>query len=357
MADINSPREFLAELLELVDGLNAARAELNECTEKRDNLEGTLAAIRKSIEREKNETVKSRREDLENGFDKQISEVEDELDEINQRRQQALNEGMKKRAEEATKGVRQETDTFKNAFKNYVQAQKLPFILRSQLYYKLFCPGIIGYLAYLALFVIIIVFSVYMIKERGAAGLSITPFMILGAIDIALIFIYIMIWSNTRVRYRDEIKNCLNILESIKKNEKTARNIENNIIRTGDDSTYNLHEFDEQIAAANQKKAELQAQKAAAVNQFEAETRARLTDDIDLSYKDKVDSKLAEISAGTEAVNAAAKKATELETRLNNDFISYVGAKNISHERIERLIELIDSNEAATVSEAVSRLE
>ena len=185
----------------------------------------------------------------------------------------------------------------------------------------------------------------------------ITPFMILGAIDIALIFIYIMIWSNTRVRYRDEIKNCLNILESIKKNEKTARNIENNIIRTGDDSTYNLHEFDEQIAAANQKKAELQAQKAAAVNQFEAETRARLTDDIDLSYKDKVDSKLAEISAGTEAVNAAAKKATELETRLNNDFISYVGAKNISHERIERLIELIDSNEAATVSEAVSRLE
>ena len=357
MADINSPKEFLSELSELVDGLNKSKEELREYTEKKSNLEGTLAAIRNGIEREKNETVKSRRADLEKGFDKQIKEVDSKLEEINSRRKKALDEGMKQRAEEATKGVRAQIDTFKNAFKTYVEAQKLPAILKSTLYYKLFCPGIVGYLIYLAIFIAILLFAGFTIKSRFTEGSPVMPFVVLAVIDISLFFIYIAVWSNTRVKYRDEIKNCLNILESIRKNEKTTKDIEDNIKKTGDDSSYDLHEYDEEIAAENQKKAQLKAQKATAVNQFEAETRARLIEDIELSHKEKVDGKLEEIRENDELMKKASEKTTELETRLNHDFISYVGAKNITHERISRLIELVDNGEAATVSEAVAKLE
>ncbi len=357
MADINSPKEFLSELSELVEKLNRAKEELREYTEKKSNLEGTLEVIRNGIEREKNETVKSRRADLEKGFDKQIKEVDSKLEEINSGRKKALDEGMKQRAKEATKGVRAQTDTFRNAFKNYADSQKLPAILKSTLYYKLFCPGIVGYLVYLAAFAAILVFAGFTVKSRLAANLNIMPFIVLAAADIALFFIYIMIWSNTRVKYRDEIKNCLNILESIRKNEETTRSIEDNIRKIGDDDSYDLHKYDEEIAVENKKKAQLQAQKAEAVNQFETETRARLIEDIDFGYREKVDKKLEEIRENDELVRKASEKTTELETRLNHDFISYVGAKNITGERISRLIELVDNGEATTVSEAVSRLE
>ena len=357
MADINSPKEFLTELSELVTELDKAKTELKDCAEEKANLDGRLEAIKASVEKEKAETVRERRADLESGFDKQIRAVDAELDDINADRKKALNEGMKKRAEEATKGVRSETDSFKNAFQSYVGAQKLPWILKRRFYYSLFCPGVIGYIFYVLLFAAILIFAGMMTKSRAAAGLSITPFFVLGVIDIILLFIYIMIWSNTRVRYRDEIKNCLNIINSIKRNEETARNIEENIKKTGDDNSYDLHEYDEKIASVNEKRAQLSAQKAEAVNQFESVTRAKLIEDIDLNRKAKLDETAAAIEESAKRLKAAADKATELETRLNQEFISYVGAKNITSDRIAGLKELIESGQASSVSEAVSKLD
>ena len=72
MADINSPREFLTELLGLTDQLEADRTALIECGERKKSLENAFASMKNSIEKEKNKTISDRRSDIETGFDKQL---------------------------------------------------------------------------------------------------------------------------------------------------------------------------------------------------------------------------------------------------------------------------------------------
>ena len=357
MADVNSPKEFLNELTGLIDQLDADRAELAERSEKKKSAESLMASMKNSIEKEKARTIKARRADIEAGFDKQIKAVNAELKGVNDKRQKALNDGMRERTREATKGVKQEADAFKNALKAYAGTNKLPAILKTRAYYRIFCPGMVGYIIYLLIFLAVMYFSASMVKQRAAAGLGTGPFFIVGIVAIALLFLYIMIWSNTHVRYRDEIKNCLGIIASIKANERQAKNIEKNIRKAGDDNTYGLHEFDAEIAELDKKKAALESQKAGAVNEFEAVTKDRLTADIDDSYKDKLAERSAEIAELSAGLKEVSDRISAGETRINQEFIPYVGAENLTHERAAALAEMIENGTAVSVSEAVSKLE
>lgn len=357
MADINSPKEFLTELLGITDQLEADRTALIECGERKKSLENAFASMKNSIEKEKNKTISDRRYDIETGFDKQLKAVNAELKSAGDKRQKALNEGMKAKTKEATKGVKQEADAFKNALKAYAGTNKLPAILKSRLYYRIFCPSIFGYLVYLAILLLIMYISGSMTKAKALAGESTTVYFAIGLVAIVLLFAYIMIWSNTRVRYRDEIKNCLNIINSIKANEKKARNIEKTIKKAGDDSSYDLHEFDTELAGLNQKKAEIEAQKAGALNEFETVTKDRLMADIDENYKDRLAEKTAEINDAAAEHKAVSDRITAAESRINKEFVSYIGAKNLDRNKINMMLEMLENGTAASVSEAASKLD
>ena len=68
MPDITFPREFLTDALNVVDTLDADRQQLQQYNDHKKQLDKSLETMTRNIEREKAETVKSRRADIEEGF-------------------------------------------------------------------------------------------------------------------------------------------------------------------------------------------------------------------------------------------------------------------------------------------------
>ena len=357
MADVSSPKEFLTELLMTVDALDADKSELDGLLSAKKQLEGALDSLTKNTEKEKISMVRSRREDIAAGFDRQIKAAKSEVRTAGSRRQKALNEGMDKKAKEATKDVRGENEGHRETLKTYVRNHKLPPVFKSRFYYALFCPGIIGYVILAALFCIIMGISGAMITRSAAASASIAPWVFMGIIAIVLAFAYIIIWANTRIRYRDEIKSCLNIIKSIRKNEKQARKIERSIKKAGDDDSYDLHEYDEALKEKQTKLEEAEEARKQALLKFDEDTALKLKEEIEARHAEEKTSLKDRISANEAEINSAKERIRASENEINSRFISYVGAANIDHDRVAAMIKLIDEGTAGTVSEAVAKLD
>lgn len=359
MEENRTPQEFLNDLLQITETLEASRKELSDCKEKRAKLDSALDNLKKGIEKEKAQTLKTRRADLESGFDKQLKAIDQEIDAVSARRQKALNEGMKARVKEQTAGYKQASVDCRMMLKNYVKEHRLPMILNTKLYYKLFCPGALGYLLYALLF-IAVMFVLILLGHNtiaGGAGVrTLVPHIAIGAGVLVLTAIYIFIWANTRVKYRDEIRHCQDILKNIRTNQKTTKAIEKNIMTAKDDSTYDLHEYDAELEAKNTKRAEINMQKSQAIWQFESQTQQQLVQEIDNAYAEKLAQANADLQAGVQALREASEKVSGAESFINQNYISFVGEKNLKPERIRELIRLVESGDAASVSDAVTRL-
>lgn len=357
MTDINKPKEFLTELLQTVDALDAGKAQYKELEKNSKDLLNSSKSMMKAIEREKNDTVSSRRNDLEAGFNKQLKTINSELKTVQDKRQKALNAAMDKKAKEATSGVRKENEDYKDALKLYVKSHKLPGILKSRTYYSLFCPNPLFYVLYVVLFAAVLIFAGVNIRAAFAEGKNAVPFLIIFALDIVLLFAYVLIWSNTRVKYRDEIKNCLNIIKSIKSNEKSVRKIEKGIKQGGDNYPEELGGFDEDIAGKKQKALEIEQNKKKALDNFDAVTAVELKAEIDKKHEIDKNELDAKIAANDSEMKAVKDSMDEAESRLNTDFVSYVGTRNLDHDRITQMISLLDNGTVKSVTEAVSALD
>lgn len=357
MADISNPKEYLEGLLSAVDQRDEAKNVLTNNEGLKRDLDLQLTSLRDKIEKEKNDTTKRRKIDLEAGFDKQIRAVEGEIKSIEDKRKKALNEAIKKRTADATKSSLLSAANDEKAFKSYVSAQKLPVLMRNKAYFSLFSPGLAGYVCLLIIFLVILIISISGIFANSPAGGWPRGFFIfLLILDIVALIAYVLIWTNTRVKYRDQINAAKAILKSAANSKNTAKNIEKNIRKAGDDQTYGLESFDVKISEKNATKAGIEAQRAEALNIFENETKNKLHSDIESGYKAQVDDLNAKISEAENAINVAKNQMNEQETLLTNDYVSFVGSENLTHERVARLLEFINNGSATTVTEAVSKL-
>ncbi len=357
MANVDSPREFLTELLGIVDSMGLDKRIAETCEKDKNSYEKKLEELKKNIEREKTATLKSRREDIIVGFDRQIKSLNSELRSANGRRQRALAEGMEKKAKEATKDIRTENDGLKEALSAYAKSHKLPFFLCSRAYYALFCPKKIIYVLYIIMFLALIGLSGTMLSVSASNGESRLPWVIIGIADIALALIYVIIWNNTRVKYRDEIASCLNIVNSIKANEKNVKKIERTIKKAGEDDSYDLHEFDEEIAELSLKVKEAEEQKHAALDVFDNETAFTITEEIEKRHKEKISEISDAIAAEISKLNSVSERIAVQEKDINERFLPFIGAKNIDHDRIASMIKQIDEGKASTVTEAAAKID
>ena len=351
--DISFSRNMLADALNVVDTLNSDREQLKQYNDTRRRLDKDLETLKKNIEKEKNDTVRNRRTDVEAGFDRQIRDIDSEISDINNRRQRARAEGVKARVENNTAGLREEIVSMKAQMKEYLKEKGAPSIFASRLYYTFFSPmniwdWIIDIIIAAALVGAVIMAYVKRLPLPGFLS-------VLGCV-VAVIAIYVVIASKTKEKYHEEMMTCKNILKGIAEREKTIKAISKNIENDKDDTVYNLGEFDNELQQKNQLKTEVGTQKAEALSQFDNVTRNMILNEIDSKYAADISTLQGEIAQNADAVNTFTSRVTAGENRLNSEFVQYVGTRNLSHDRIEQMIGLIDSGEATSVSEAVSKL-
>ncbi len=281
--------------------------------------------------------------------------MDNEITGIEGRRSKARQAAVNDRVSNQTAGLKGEIANLTAQLDTFCKEHKVPNICKSRLYHRLFCPKRFGewltILIIAAIMIAAIVVPVVFFDKLAYSGLAL-------AIDVALIAIYVLISEKTKGKYPNEVRYCRQLLDQIMQDEKGVRNVTRNIRKDTDDSPYdgNLRSFDEEIRQKGQEKTDLEAQKTSALYQFDNVTKQQIISEIDSTYAERLAEARNE-AAQTKAVIAEyTQKVSGAENLLNTNYVQYVGSRNLNHDSIERMIGMLDNSEAASVTDAVTRL-
>lgn len=352
MADINNPKEFLNEALTLVDMIEADKLKYRQDSDNTEQLEKAFNTLKKNIDNEKKRTVDSRRSDVESEFNKKLKSKLQEIEKIEDKRSKARKEGVNNRVSDQTAGLKGEIKALKGQLKSYCSDNKMPTICKTRLFYRLYYPASVGD------WLLVLVIAAVMIAAMVGAFVygKLPVFIAVFAVEILIILIYAMLWGRTKGRYYEQLKYCRQLIANIRLDEKGVKNVTRNIVKDKSDEHYDLGAFDADIAAKRQEKEELEAQKTSALYNFDSVTKQQLIAEIDGNYADKLKASEAAFTEAKQAAEALKLKLSETDNRLNSEFVQYIGSRNLNHDTLTRLIELVEGNEAVSVSDAIAKL-
>lgn len=352
MADINMPREYLAEALQLIDALDADRAAYKTGSAETERLENAYNTLKKNINNEKERTVNARRADVESSFDKQIKAKNSEIESVNKKRSKAREAGVNSRVETQTAGLKGEIANLKESLGNYCRLNKLPALCGTDFFYSIYYPSGLGDWIRLIIAAVIMVAAIIGAHIYG----DMKVFIGVIAAVIVIIAVYVAVGAGIKGKYGEQLANCRAIIANIRQDKKAIKNITRNIRKDQSDAAYDLGSFDTDIANKKQECENLMVQKTQALSRFDTETKQQLIAEIDANYGDKLTQAEAAWNSARQQLTAAKAKISEAENRLNSEFVQYIGSKNLNHDTVSRMIGLIDSGNAATVSDALSKL-
>jgi len=357
MADMSSPIAFLNEAKAALNGVMQQKQELQRVSEGKLKKERDLDALKRKVEKEKENTLRDRRNSIEAEYQKQLRNVDAEIRTINEKRAKARAQHVKERISGQTAALKEENQNLKESWTQAVRENKLPGICHTRLYYALFKPRggkewLKAILAFLICFGAV-PFVLYLLFGKGN-GLMLIIFFLCAVIVFG--GLYVLISIRTKGRHPEGVKQCREILSNIQSNEARIRNITRSIRDDKGDALYDLREFDDQLTQKNQARDEITAKKNEALMQFDNVTKTVLTDEIDARFAGELQGLVQEIGTLTEDYASLSRKVSEAEMALNNEYTQYIGTGNMNAEKLDRMAEMIEKGEASGISDAAAKI-
>ena len=354
MADIGTPLEFLSEALTAVDTLKEYKTAQAETSVKLKEAERALNTLKKTIEKEKEDTVKARRGDIESDYARQLKASENNISKAESERSKARTKGVNDRIAESLIPAKAEIKDLKGQIAAIVKSSGLPAFCKGKAFYTLFCAKGVGEILKLVLlFLLVLValpFAVTYFLQK--TWMKILVFI---AIDAAAVLIYILIYSATVARKQDAVAQCRYIVDRIKADEKIIRQITKNIKGDNDDSSYNLGNYDEEISKHTTLRDDISQKRQQALSEFDYRTAETIRNDIDQRYAGRLSETQDSYNQLSDSLKEISDRITAEEMEISR-FTQYVGAKNLNHESLQKMIDLVNAGEAQSVSDAALKI-
>lgn len=343
-------------------GAKQAVQELDELKQKEKMLLDLEKQLENSLKSKKREvadtiaqTVKKRSDEIAKSYDVEIGKAQDRLKKVRSKREKAKTQGEKERIVEETQSLVRENSDLKAQMKTIFHANRVPKFCASNLYYALFFTK--GFKELMTMFItLLLVFLAlpvgiyFVIPERQ------TMYLVVIYVAVIIVFggLYVKIGNSTKMKHMDALKEGRMIRDKIKANKKQMKSIEKSIRKDKNDSVYNLQKFDDEIAQLEQDMAQAERKKKEALNTFNTVTKTIISDEIMGNHKaelDQIESDFAKTTADLkETQNAAMAKALY----ITDNFEIYAGKDFMTIERLSALEEIIQSGQAANISEAIT---
>lgn len=343
-------------------GAKQAVQELDELKQKEKMLLDLEKQLENSLKSKKREvadtiaqTVKKRSDEIAKSYDVEIGKAQDRLKKVRSKREKAKTQGEKERIVEETQSLVRENSDLKAQMKTIFHANRVPKFCASNLYYALFFTK--GFKELMTMFItLLLVFLAlpvgiyFVIPERQ------TMYLVVIYVAVIIVFggLYVKIGNSTKMKHMDALKEGRVIRDKIKANKKQMKSIEKSIRKDKNDSVYNLQKFDDEIAQLEQDMAQAERKKKEALNTFNTVTKTIISDEIMGNHKaelDQIESDFAKTTADLkETQNAAMAKALY----ITDNFEIYAGKDFMTIERLSALEEIIQSGQAANISEAIT---
>lgn len=343
-AAVQAADERKAELIEV-----EARAK-----EKKKNLENQKRYVSDKIE----SAIKERRSAIKKNLDGDVDSTEKRLKEIEKKKKKAKDAAVDARIRDNTSGNRDSIKLRKKENKAMFKAYKIPAFCNTGFYYALFAPRRLKDI----LVIIITVIITLGVIPNIVCGLlkNSSPVLrgiVYGVIVIVFVLIYLLIYLSTHSGNKKEgIERGRANIDVVAKNKKEMKKIAKGIKSDTDESQYGLQEFDEEIRLAQAELAEKEEKREAALKQFDDETARQITEEIEKENKETIEKMQQEADELNVTLCEKRSAAEQLTAEVNENFGVYLGKKNLSVERIDSLIALINEGKAETVMQAIDML-
>ncbi len=350
----------IEELKRIRDEIKAhekVKTKVNDATLERDKYEKDIEAEEKLLADTIDATIKKRREQVVENFDKELKSAQDRLKKVRNKRDKAKNQGIEARIKAETAEIEQENKTLKEEIKTYLKLKKIPAVFNIDYLYGLFFPrgtkDLVNLLILAIIFivalptVIINVLSLHIIIE-------VILFIIIAALFPAA---YVLVYRYAR------IKNKLIFMEKreqylkINKNKAQIKRIKRRIKRDKNEEQYNLAGFDDDIVDIEDAINDIVNKKNIVLNEFEAITKNEIIDEINARELPKIESLKRELNRVSIELKGYNDTQKNMAMDLTVKYGAYLGAENMTISKIDAIINIMQTDDKIqTIGDAINML-
>ena len=357
-----------------VDYLVQARDEIVSCNEldqrqkqlheKSEKMKKVISQEDKSIHDEINATIKKRKGEIEDSYDRQLDDSRKKMKRAQDEKNKEKSDRIDKRVDVETAGAKEKSRQLKTEMKTLFKKNHVPGFCRSGLYYSLFMPK--GFKEFMLLFLMIIIglagipFGMYMLFSKvvlaGKPIVEASYFMTLViAITLVIVLgIYFLIFNLTKVRHRDTIAEGRKIRNQMRANEKNIQAIKNAINKDKDESQYELGEYDDRIQQIQEELDRIAQQKQGALTEFEQQTKQEITSEVNGRRLGKLeDMKRQQEAVEAESVRVAGE-VKQASLAITDKYAKYLGKNICKEEALNDIISIMETEQIDTISEGLA---
>lgn len=346
--------EIRKSLQELEDNKSRAVALKND----EIRLEKEIAATEKSMNTEITNTVAKRRGEIESSYNGQISSIQGKIKKEKSKRDKEKSNRVSERIGSETENLRRDILDLKQKIKQVFDKNRIPKFFNNEFCFSVFIPnGLKDVLIMLATFAvaIIIPFVIYFLILPEESKGVLAGLLIFGGCIGLFAFVYGMIFSKIRVRYKEPLRTVQTYRSRIDGNKRRIEKIEKEIRSDKDESLYDLGGYDERIDQFEKQLDEILEDKKEALADFEDKKKQEIADDIKKRYSEKLSNAKTDYENTYNEQEEVDKVINESTVRISKTYEAYVGKEALNITTIDQMIEMIENGSAENIADALDR--
>lgn len=320
-----------------------------------DRIEKEIAAKEKAMSDEIVLTNKKRIEEIAITFDEQIDKQRTRIKKVKSKKDRLKSVKVSERIEMETSGLQETNRQYKLEAKQIFKQEHVPPLCNTSLYYTFFAPKAVSEFVTIGIVILAALFILpyglfRILTPKNTVLYFVVYFVVIGL----LVFLYILINNATKASYRDLIYKVRGLRWKVKSNNRQIKAIQRRIKKDNDESGYGLEEFDEEIQDVEKKITEIVQEKKEALLVYDNTTRMIVADEIRTRHmpvltnlKDSYDQVYNESKSYEEQIK-------EMSVTIANVYEMYMGKEFMSCEKIDALIQLMETRDITTISEAMN---
>ena len=348
--ELNTIKQHVMEL----DGYQERNAEL---LKEETRLSKTLASKEKELTDEIESTLKKRKNAITSSYESQLSTLGTRRKKVKAKKEKEKGAKVSARIEDETAELREANKCLQIDIKTNLKKNKTPRFCNSTLFYSLFMPKngsefcVMAACVLVAFFVLPLGIYQFLLAERfGAWALA-----IVYVADVVLFGgLYLLLNNLVKEKHLDTLKANRELRQQHYQNARKIREIQKNIERDTDESTYGLEQYDEELKEIEAEINRVAEEEKEELTKFENVTSVDLTNDIKGRYQEELDAlrtRSKEVEAEQKEVE---EKVKEYSLMVSKQYETYLGKDMLTVAKLDRLIKRIEKGEATNIGEALA---
>lgn len=353
-------QEYLIKAKELVVAIDDMQDSLEQARAAQKKTARSIAQEEKGLADEINSTLKNRKNEIEDGYDKQLSANGAKIRQLQAKKDKKKNERMGNRIESETADLNESNRHLILKAKELFKQNHVSGFCNTGFFYCMFCPNGAG--EFFKLFLLLIIFCLLI---PGVAAFALSYFVydnnmqlleyavVILSFILAEFIVYFIIYNKTKIKYLDTVREGRSIRNKVKANNKQIRAIRNSITRDKDESVYNLGKYDEKLKELEDEREDISNRKMEAIKVFENDTKQVITDEIISRRQPKIDDLKEEQKNYDDKIGNMENELSDMQTHLTDSYVTFLGRDMCTEEKLADLISIMEEGTASTVSGAI----